>query len=110
MLSRLDIKVSPYLYVAPFFLLFAAFGAYPLLYTGYLSLHRYTLTGGDHGFVRLANSGPGLTDDPFWTGMGNTFWPFLVATLPQLLLALVPASWPNKRLRFRTRLPLGLPI
>jgi len=110
MLSRLDIKVSPYLYVAPFFLLFAAFGAYPLLYTGYLSLHRYTLTGGDHGFVGLANYGRVLTDDHFWTVMGNTFGLFVVATVPQLLLALVLASWLNKRLRFRTGLRLGILI
>ena len=110
MLSRLDIKVSPYLYVAPFFLLFAAFGVYPLLYTGYLSLHRYTLTGGDHGFVGLANYGRVLTDDHFWTVMGNTFGLFVVATVPQLLLALVLASWLNKRLRFRTGLRLGVLI
>jgi cellobiose transport system permease protein len=110
MLSRLDIKVSPYLYVAPFFLLFAVFGMYPLLYTGYLSLHKYTLTGGDLGFVGLANYSRILADDHFWTVMGNTFGLFVVATVPQLLLALVLASWLNKRLRFRTGLRLGILI
>jgi cellobiose transport system permease protein len=110
MLSRLDIKVSPYLYVAPFFLLFAAFGVYPLLYTGYLSLHKYTLTGGDLGFVGLANYRRILADDHFWTVMGNTFGLFLVATVPQLLLALILASWLNKRLRLRTGLRLGVLI
>jgi len=110
MLSRLDIKVSPYLYVAPFFLLFAAFGVYPLLYTGYLSLHKYTLTGADVGFVGLANYRRILADDHFWTVMGNTFGLFLVATVPQLLLALLLASWLNKRLRFRTGLRLGVLI
>jgi len=110
MLSRLDIKVSPYLYVAPFFLLFAAFGVYPLLYTGYLSLHKYTLTGGDLGFAGLANYRRILADDHSWTVMGNTFGLFLVATVPQLLLALLLASWLNKRLRFRTGLRLGVLI
>jgi cellobiose transport system permease protein len=110
MFSRLDIKVSPYLYVAPFFLLFAAFGVYPLLYTGYLSLHRYTLTGGDLGFVGLANYSRILADDHFWTVMGNTFGLFVVATVPQLMLALLLASWLNKRLRFRTGLRLGILI
>jgi cellobiose transport system permease protein len=110
MLSRLDIKVSPYLYVAPFFLLFAAFGAYPLLYTGYLSLHKYTLTGGDLGFVGLANYRRILADEHFWTVLGNTFGLFLVATVPQLLLALLLASWLNKRLRVRTGLRLGVLI
>ena len=32
-LSRLDIKVSPYLYIAPFFVLFGVFGLFPLVYT-----------------------------------------------------------------------------
>jgi cellobiose transport system permease protein len=108
MLSRLDLKASPYLYVAPFFVLFAAFGLYPLVYTGYLSLHRYTLTGGDLGFVGLANYRRILADEHFWTVLGNTFGLFVVATVPQLLLALVLASWLNKRLRFRTGLRLGI--
>ena len=30
---RLDRRVSPYLYVLPFFVLFALFGAFPLFYT-----------------------------------------------------------------------------
>ena len=35
---RLDTKGSPYLYIAPFFLVFAVFGLFPLVYTGYVSL------------------------------------------------------------------------
>jgi cellobiose transport system permease protein len=107
-LSRLDIRFSPYLYVAPFFLLFGVFGVYPLLYTGYLSLHRYTLTGGDKGNVGLDNYRRVLADEHFWTVLGNTFGLFVVATVPQLLLALLLASWLNKRLRFRTALRLGI--
>ena len=38
-LTTLDAKFSPYAYVAPFFLLFAAFGLFPLVYTGWVSLH-----------------------------------------------------------------------
>src|SRR5438094_8021154 len=106
MLSRLDIKVSPYLYVAPFFLLFAAFGVYPLRYTGYLSLHKYTLTGGDLGFVGLADYRRILADDHFWTVMGNTFGLILVATVPQLLLALLLASWLKTPLLFRAEFGL----
>jgi cellobiose transport system permease protein len=108
MLGRLDIKLSPYLYVAPFFLLFGAFGVYPLVYTAYLSLHKYTLTGGDKGFVGLQNYGKVLADDQFWNAMFNTFGLFLVATVPQLVLALLIASWLNRRLRFRTGLRLGI--
>ena len=38
-LSRWDVRVSPYLYISPFFVLFALVGLFPLLYTGYLSVH-----------------------------------------------------------------------
>ncbi|HEU4727408.1 MAG TPA: hypothetical protein VFT22_05960, partial [Kofleriaceae bacterium] len=31
-----DGKISPYLYIAPFFLLFIGFGLFPILYTGYV--------------------------------------------------------------------------
>ena len=53
---RLDVKGSPYVYVAPFFILFAAFGLYPLLYTAFVSLHSVDLGNPDIGWVRLAES------------------------------------------------------
>ena len=37
-LRRVDAKVSPYLYIAPFFILFAIFGLFPLCYTAWVSL------------------------------------------------------------------------
>ena len=37
-LSRWDVKLSPYLYISPFFILFGLIGVFPLIYTGYLSL------------------------------------------------------------------------
>jgi cellobiose transport system permease protein len=108
MLGRLDIKFSPYLYLAPFFVLFGVFGAYPLLYTAYLSTHKYSLLTGDRGSVGLDNYRFVLTDGQFWNALFNTFGLFLVATVPQLLLALLLASWLNKQLRFRTGLRMGI--
>ena len=35
-----EARAAPYAYVAPFFLLFAAFGLFPLIYTAWISLHR----------------------------------------------------------------------
>ncbi|MBH0247859.1 sugar ABC transporter permease, partial [Streptomyces cavourensis] len=46
-LWRFDDKASPYAYIAPFFLVFGAFGLYPLLYTGWIALHRVSMTGLD---------------------------------------------------------------
>jgi len=34
-----DMRWSPYAFVSPFFLLFLAFGLFPLIYTGWASLH-----------------------------------------------------------------------
>jgi cellobiose transport system permease protein len=107
-LGRLDMKVSPYLYVAPFFILFAAFGLFPVLYTVRLSLHKWSLIGGDRGFVGLQNYRYLLADDRFWNALFNTFGLFVLATVPQLLLALLIAGWLNKRLRFRTALRMGI--
>jgi cellobiose transport system permease protein len=109
-LGRLDLKISPYVFVAPFFLLFAVFGAYPLVYTAVLSLRKNTLTGGDQGFVGLENYRKVLNDEHFWIVIGNTFGLFIVATVPQLILALMVASWLNKKMRARTAIRMGVLI
>jgi cellobiose transport system permease protein len=107
-LGRFDLKVSPYLFIAPFFILFAVFGAWPLIWTGYISLHKYTLSGQNEGFVGLHNYSKLLGDSHFWVVIGNTFGLFFIATVPQLLLALVIASWLNKKLVARTPLRMGV--
>src|SRR5690606_33442298 len=83
-----DFKYSPYLYVAPFFVLFAAFGLFPVLFTVYTSLFRWLLLSTDRPYVGLANYERVLTDDKFWNAFVNTVGIFVVATVPQLLLAL----------------------
>ena len=110
-MSRWDIKYSPYVLVAPFFILFGIFGLFPILYTAYTSLFRWTLLdGGNHQFVGLANYQRVLTDDRFWNAVFNTVGMFILATVPQLLLALVIANLLNRRLRARTVLRMGILI
>ena len=36
-LGRWDVKLSPYLYISPFFILFAVVGLFPLAYTAYVA-------------------------------------------------------------------------
>ncbi|MFF9198520.1 carbohydrate ABC transporter permease [Streptomyces sp. NPDC014779] len=93
---------APYGLVAPFFVLFGAFGLFPLLYTGWASLHRVELTAldrwewvGPGNYVRLA------VDPYFWNALGNTFLIGVLATVPQLLLALGVAHLLDARLRAR---------
>ncbi|WP_018348317.1 carbohydrate ABC transporter permease [Longispora albida] len=100
-------RITPYLLIAPFFLLFAVFGVYPLLYTGWVSLHDWHLIGG-HQFVGLANYTGLLSDPDFWNAMANTGGIFVLATVPQLLLALWLASLLNRGLRARTALRMGI--
>ena len=108
--GRLDLRLSPYLFVAPFFVLFAVFGAYPLVYTAILSTRKNTLTGGDAGFVGLENYRKVLWDEHFWIVIFNTFGLFIVATVPQLVFALLIASWLNKKMRARTAIRMGVLI
>jgi cellobiose transport system permease protein len=101
-LARLDRTVSPYVYIAPFFVVFGAFGLYPMLRTAWMSLHDWDLVG-EHRFIGLDNYAGLLNDGYFWNAVGNTFGIFLLATVPQLFLALVLASLLNRtRLRART--------
>jgi cellobiose transport system permease protein len=110
-LRRLDTKGSPYLYVAPFFVTFAVFGAFPLLYTGYVSLTNRNLLSPVSSFVGLDNYTKLLHDSYFWNAVENTFGIWAISTIPQLLLALVLAHVLNTKLRGRTlfRMSLLLP-
>jgi len=106
-LSRLDLKFSPYLYIAPFFLLFAIFGAFPLVWTANLAFQNREV-GDDTGtYIGWANFTKILGDEHFWNALYNTVGIFFVATVPQLLLAMVVANILNKKLRARTGFRMG---
>ncbi|MFB9800048.1 carbohydrate ABC transporter permease [Streptomonospora salina] len=111
MWSRLDIRTSPYLFITPFFLLFGIFGLFPLLYTVWVSLHDWSLIGGNEGFVGLDNFVRLAGDEKFWSALYNTLGIFTIAVVPQLLLALMLADTLNRRIRFANlfRMTLVLP-
>jgi cellobiose transport system permease protein len=110
-LRRADTKVSPYLYIAPFFILFAIFGIFPLLYTGWVSMTDRTLLATEWSFIGLDNYRELLHDEYFWHAVVNTFGIFVLSTVPQLVLALVIAHVLNRSLRVRTffRMSILLP-
>ncbi|HEY0217543.1 MAG TPA: sugar ABC transporter permease [Cellulomonas sp.] len=107
-LSRWDVRLSPYLYVSPFFLLFAVVGLFPLLYTAWVSLHDWHLIGGEGDFVGLANFSTVLGDRLFWIALRNTFSIFLLSSVPQILIAVVLAALLNANLRTRTLWRMGV--
>ena len=99
-LHRFDNKRVPYLMISPFFLLFAIFGLFPIVFNGVVALRHWrlddpTLT----GWAGLANFEKLVHDDAFWNALFNTFGIFILATVPQLLIALMVANLLNRRLR-----------
>ncbi|MFC8906052.1 carbohydrate ABC transporter permease, partial [Micromonospora sp. NPDC057140] len=111
--TKLDLKFSPYLYVLPFFVIFAVFSAYPIVYTVWIALTDRSPLNATISFVGLDNFVELLTDDPqFWNAVVNTFGIFLLSTVPQLMLALVLANALNRKLRAQTffRMAIAMPI
>jgi cellobiose transport system permease protein len=105
--SRLDLHGSPYFFIAPFFVLFTLFGLFPLLYTAWVSLRSWDLTG-DAGFVGFANYSRLMSDPDFWNAMLNTLGLFVLSTVPQLLFALVIAGLLNRPIRALLVFRLGV--
>ncbi|MCM4076745.1 carbohydrate ABC transporter permease [Paractinoplanes hotanensis] len=108
-LYRFDTKTIPYIFISPFFILFAIFGIFPLIFNGVVALRNWrlddpTLTGwaGFANFERL------LTDEDFWNALGNTFGIFILSSVPQLLAALIIANLLNRRLRGTTFWRIGI--
>lgn len=101
-LSRWDIKVSPYLYISPFFIVFAIFGAFPLIFNVVVALHDWHRRSGMGDFVGLDNFAWVLGQPLFWRSLENTFSIFLWGSIPQLILALLIASILDQNLRART--------
>ena len=106
--SKWDVKLSPYLYISPFFLLFAVTGLFPLLYTGWVSLHNWNLIGGQGKFIGLENFGFVLGQPYFWNAVGNTLSIFLLSSVPQVVLALLIAAVLDANLRAKTFWRMGV--
>ncbi|WP_240311816.1 carbohydrate ABC transporter permease [Nocardioides houyundeii] len=100
--SRWDARLSPYLYISPFFVLFALVGLFPLLYTAWVSLHQWSLLSGQGEFTGFDNYRRVLEDRYFWNALRNTISIFLLSSVPQVLIALVLAGLLDTRLRGRT--------
>lgn len=102
--ARLDVRLSPYLYVAPFFVLFAIFGVFPLVYTGYISFTGWdpTSPGSQNDIVGFDNYVALMKDPFFWNALKVTVVLGVLGTVPQLLAALAIANILNRRLRGRT--------
>ncbi len=96
--------------MSPYFLLFGTFGLFPVLFTFWISLHDWGLLTGNEGFVGLDNYATLLVDDKFWHALVNTLGIFVLAIVPQLLLALLLADTLNRRIHWRGFFRVGVII
>ena len=106
--GRLDVKLSPYLYISPFFLLFAVVGLFPLVYTAYVSMHDWHLLGGQGAFVGIQNYVDVIAQPRFGTALRNTFSIFLLSSVPQVIAAIVLAAILDANLRAKTFWRMGV--
>ncbi|MGI8667439.1 MAG: carbohydrate ABC transporter permease [Jatrophihabitans sp.] len=94
---------AAYGYIAPFFLVFAAFSLYPWLDTAWVSLHNVRLTTyNQQQWVGFGNYRNLFSNKFFWNALRNTVTIGIISTVPQLCLALGIAHLLNYKLRART--------
>lgn len=82
--------LAPYLLIAPFLILFALFGLFPLGFSLWMAFQSWEPTAGLEAmrFVGLENFIFALGDGWFWKSLFNTAWLALASGLPQHLVAL----------------------
>ncbi|MET9682590.1 carbohydrate ABC transporter permease [Streptomyces coeruleorubidus] len=91
--------VPPLLAISPFYVLFAVFGAFPIIFSVYLSFQDWDGIG-DMRYVGLKQYGWLLQDSVFWHSVLNTFEIWFLSTVPMLFLALVLAFLLHSQVRF----------
>lgn len=93
--------LSGYLYVSPFFIIFAIIGLYPAIFSLILAFQKWNGLG-EMEFVGLNNFKIILSDPLFWKSVYNTIILGLMGTAPQLVVGLVLAFLLNLTyLRFK---------
>lgn len=102
MTLRLKRKLTPYIFISPFFILFLIFGFYPITYSIYISFLKQPLSGPGE-FVGLKNYINLFTKDPFFgKSIRNTLVLLLTGSLLQHFFAIPLAILLNNaKLKFR---------
>ena len=119
MWSRFDHSVVPYILISPFFILFVAFGIFPIVYSALISFQTYRLetprfVSGESDvmfterWVGVENFIKVFKSPDFTQALGNTFGLYLLSNIPQLIVALIIASLLNRRLRAQSFFRIGI--
>ena len=107
-LARWDVKASPYLYISPFFILFAIVGLFPLVYTGYVALLKFDPILHTGTFVGFDNFVWVFQQRQFWIALRNTLTIFLLSAVPQIIIALAIAAVLDSNLKAKTFWRMGV--
>ncbi|NOV01107.1 carbohydrate ABC transporter permease [Paenibacillus planticolens] len=91
---KLQLRLAPYLYISPYFLLFLLFSLYPIIYSFYLSFTDWNGSK-EKRFIGLENYTVLLNDHAFWLSLWNSVVIFLLYVPIMLFLALIFASLLN---------------
>lgn len=110
-LSKVNYSRYGYYFVAPFIIVFLIFQLYPIIFTfrtsfsdavGWEKINKSAIIGLDNFRLYFDPSSAVYAD--FWNSFGNTLLIWIANFVPQILMALVLASWftdSRMRLRFR---------
>ncbi|MFI7097195.1 carbohydrate ABC transporter permease [Streptomyces lydicus] len=107
-MSRRREHAIPYLYILPFFVIFVAFGLFPLVFTAYVSLTDWNLLHEGHHWLGGRNYTQLIADPYFWNALRNTASIWVLTTFPQLTVALVVAELLDRVIRARVFIGMGV--
>ncbi|MEV1128293.1 sugar ABC transporter permease [Agromyces sp. NPDC049794] len=107
-LSRWDLKVSPYLYISPFFIMFAIVGLFPIAFTAVISFMDWDLVRNSGEFIGFDQYLWILGQPQFWTALRNTFSIFVLSSVPQLVAAVFIAAMLDRNIRAKTFWRMGV--
>lgn len=97
---KLKRKLAPFVFLAPFLIIFVVFMAYPIVYSFSLSFTKFV--GGDTSFVGIRNYKYLLTEKLFYQSILNTFIILVIQVPIMTFLALIFGSLMNSALvRFK---------
>lgn len=106
--GKWDLRISPYLYISPFFVLFVITGLFPIVYTAVISFMDWDLVRGTGTFIGFDQYIYILGQPDFWIALRNTLSIFIISTVPQLIGAVVIAAILNRNIRAKTFWRMGV--
>lgn len=99
--EKKKIALTAYFFISPFFILFAIFGLFPMLFSFYLAFFKWNGLG-DMVYVGVDNFRIIFSDHIFFEAIKNTFIIGLLGTAPQIIVGILLAFALNSTLiRYR---------